>query len=130
MSSLIFGFLFSSIFLGIGINKLLRSYRLRYKGNLVIGTVASVRHMTRGKVLTITFQTIRSHKVTFREAVGASFSGYGLETGNQIGVLYNPKKPTEASIYTPDSLWPLPLGFIGMGLFFLFFTIYALIMTK
>ena len=122
------GFLFSSVALGFGIKMLRRTLRFTKHGRFVVGTVTSahVPFNLKGKVLTITFQTPDHRNVSFTETVGISSPDYYFEPGARIAVLYHPARPSDAVIYTRDALWTLPLAFIGIGLFFLFFTIYGI----
>ena len=114
MINLLAAFMFG----GLGIYLLRRSFYLRKKGRFAIGNVVRFEQGRRGaRVAIIQFTTSKGHEVEIR-GEGATFPVYHLE--DPVPILYNPKNPRDAIIYSSDYLWFLPLGLIGFGLYLVY----------
>lgn len=117
----VIGILFGLYILGYGIFLILRSIRLRSKGVFAIGTVKEVRITQRAPNIFVSFETLHGRTVVFK---AGGWSGINTspfyQVGNPVPVLYDPKDPTNAVVYSFDFMWVLPLLITGIGFIFVY----------
>jgi hypothetical protein len=98
-----------------------RSAKLRIKGLFTIGTVTRVKMRGKVPVVTVSFKTTRNKTIIFSPGGWTSLNTSPFyQVGASVPILYDPNNPRDAVIYTIDFMWLLPLGFIGLGFFFMY----------
>jgi hypothetical protein len=113
----IFAMLFGLVFVAVGIYSLKKSLRLRTKGRFTVGTITRWRYRGRSISVFVTFKISKKRKVEF-DAGGGSFVGMMYQVGQLVPVLYNPRNPLDAVIYSWEFMWATPLAFIAAGIVF------------
>ena len=96
----------------IGSYELGRSIYLCRTGMFVMGKIINIRP-TRGWPEYLVRYAI-DKEVYLEKTFGTSFP---FKTGDDFPVLYIPKNPKNAIAYLPDSMWGLPVVFIGVAAF-------------
>ena len=111
---------------GFGIYQLRHSVRLRRKGLITTGTVTGIKLFgkRRTTVLIVHFKSRNGRNVVFN-AGGYTGAGLSYPVGASVPVLYDPKDPGGAVIYTLAFLWLRPLFFTALGLVFSVMAFYA-----
>lgn len=126
----IIGLLTAMISTWWGIYLLQRSLRLRKSGKITMGTITRLGYQGyRLRSVFIEFKINKGRKVEI-DAGAVTFGGYTrqaamYQVGVQVAVIYNPKNPTEATIYLWEHLWLPPLFFILLGMGFLMAAIFG-----
>ena len=106
---------------GFGLFGIWRSVKLRINGIFTIGTVTRVKMMGKVPNIFIRFKTVKKKAVVFRAGGWTAINTSPFyQVGNSVPVLYNPDNPSDATVYTFDFMWLLPLVLTSTGLFFIY----------